>query len=148
VCIDSVHGSVVRFSPLSEPMPLHAGTGSRLLLSFLSDEKVESYIEKASPLQKIMPTTITDPGELREEVQLVRVRGFSRGYGDFTTGANYLSFPVIGPLNRPLAAFTIGGPVSQFTREIADSMVPAIQAVMSQLNQQSRFFPSLPLIRF
>src|SRR5882724_7446534 len=62
VCIDSIQtqGVTVGYSPLSQPLPLHAGTGSRLLLAHLRDEEIERYIELESPLRRFTPSTITD----------------------------------------------------------------------------------------
>ena len=72
VCIDSIQtqGVTVGYSPLSQPLPLHAGTGARLLLAYLKDEEIERYIALESPLRGFTPTTITDPKELWSEVRL------------------------------------------------------------------------------
>lgn len=149
VCIDSIRGQgvTVGYSPLSQPLPLHAGTGPRLLLAYLKDEEVERYIELESPLRGFTPTTITDPNTLWEEVRLIRKAGFARGYQDFSTGANFLAFPVIGQMERPLGTIVIGGPLFRFTREVADGLIPDIQAVMDELNQDSRMFPLVPVVR-
>ncbi|MBX3529428.1 MAG: IclR family transcriptional regulator [Rhizobiaceae bacterium] len=150
VCIDSVQppGVSVGYSPLSQPIPLHAGTGSRLLLAFLSDEEIQRYIDTFSPLQAVTPATIVEPDQLWEEVRLVRSRGYARGYQDYSTGANYLSFPVFSTMRRPLAAMTIGGPVASFTTQVADAAIPKIQAVMAELNRHSMVFPAVPLVSF
>ena len=150
VCIDSiiVPGTRVGYSPLSMPIPLHVGTGSRLLLAFLDDKQITEYIEKFSPFTKITPRTLTQPEEIWEEVHLVRSRGFARGYEDHSTGANYLAFPVFSALKRPLAAIIIGGPNDVFTHERADELIPVIQPVIDELNQHSRVFPAVPLVKF
>ena len=150
VCIDSMQalGVTVGYSPLSQPVPLHAGTSSRLLLACLDDEEIDRFICLAGSRQAFTPTTITEAGALWEEVRRIRVLGYSRSYEDFSTGATYLAFPVRGAMDRPLAAITIGGPIDRFTREVADGFVPAIRAVMAELNQHSRLFPATPIIRF
>lgn len=150
VCIESIQaqGVTVGYSPLSQPIPLHAGAGSRLLLSYLQDDEVERYIALVGPLQRVTPTTIVDPDALRAEVALVRSQGFARGYEDFSTGANFLAFPVLGAMERPLAAIIVGGPIERFTREMGDRLIPDIKAIMAELNQHSRMFPATPIIRF
>lgn len=150
VCIESIQadGVAAGYSPLSQPIPLHAGTGSRLLLAYLEDDEIRRYIEVASPLQKVTPSTIVDPEKLWQEIHQVRACGFARGYEDFSTGATYVSFPVFGAMDRPLAAITIGGPMRRFTREQADLLLPEIRAIMAELNQHSRMFPAVPLVRF
>lgn len=149
VCIDTIRarGVTVGYSPLSQPLPLYAGTGSRLLLAFLSDEEIERYIKQERPFKAFTSTTITDPASLREEVRLVRSRGYATGYEDFSTGATYLSFPVFGPMDRPLAAITVGGPIFRFTEEVASGFIPAIWEIMGDLNRRSRMFAAVPDIR-
>jgi DNA-binding IclR family transcriptional regulator len=150
VCIDSIQaqGVTVGYSPLSQPLPLHAGTGARLLLAYLKDEEIERYIALESPLRAFTPTTITDPRELWKDVRLIRQTGFARGYQDFSTGANFLAFPIIGPMERPLGTIVVGGPLFRFTREVADGFIPAIRAQMDELNHESRMFPSVPVVMF
>ncbi|MDQ8727980.1 IclR family transcriptional regulator [Bradyrhizobium sp. LHD-71] len=150
VCIDSIQaqGVTVGYSPLSQPLPLHAGTGSRLLLAYLKDEEIERFIELESPLRSFTPTTITDPKALWDEVRLIRKTGFARGYQDFSTGANFLAFPVFGPMERLLATIVVGGPLFRFTREIADGFIPGIRALIDELNQHSRMFPAVPVVLF
>lgn len=150
VCIDSIQppGMSVGYSPLSQPIPLHIGTGSRLMLSCLEDAEIQRYIDKFSPLLRMTPTTLVTPEQIWDEVKLVRSRGYSRGYQDHSVGFNYLSFPVFSSIQRPLAAITIGGPVNSFTWDVADSMIAQIQAVMAELNQHSRVFPTVPLVTF
>jgi IclR family transcriptional regulator, KDG regulon repressor len=150
VCIDSIQtrGVTVGYSPLSQPLPLHAGTGSRLLLAYLNDEEIEEYLKLESPLRKFTPTTITEPESIREEVKLIRRVGFARGYEDFSTGATYLAFPVVSSTGRPLAAVTIGGPRFRFTSEIADAFIPEIRVIMSELNQHCRMMSVVPVLGF
>jgi IclR family transcriptional regulator, KDG regulon repressor len=150
VCIDNIHaqGVTVGYSPLSQPIPLHAGTGARLLLAYLNDEEIDRYIELESPLRAFTPTTITKPEALWEEVKLIRKVGFARGYQDFSTGANFLAFPVIGPAERPLGTIVVGGPLFRFTREVADGFIPRIKELMDELNQRARMFPSMPVVMF
>jgi IclR family transcriptional regulator, acetate operon repressor len=150
VCIDSLQppGASIGYSPLSRPVPLHAGAGARLLLSHLEDAEIARYIEVASPLEKFTPATITDPEALWEEVRKVRAQGFSRGYGDYSTGATFISLPVIAAVGRPLAAITIGGPAERFTRADADAALPQVRTVIDELNRRSRMFPAVPMARF
>ncbi|MDB5511920.1 MAG: hypothetical protein JWR08_1403 [Enterovirga sp.] len=150
VCIENLQapGVTVGYSPISQPIPLHAGAGSRLLLAYLQDDEIQRYIEIVGQLERVTPTTIVDPAALWDEVRLIRRVGFARGYEDFSTGATFLSFPVLGAVDRPLAAITIGGPINRFTRAVADGLLPAIRAIMSELNRHSGMFPAVPIIRF
>jgi hypothetical protein len=51
-------------------------------------------------------------------------------------------------MERPLATIVIGGPLFRFTREVADGFIPEIAALMDELNQHARMFPSAPVVMF
>lgn len=150
VCIDSIAGpgQAVGYTPLSRPLPLHAGAGSRLLLACLEDDEIARWLAQAAPLERFTPTTITDEAALWEEIRGIRERGWSRGYEDFSTGFTYLSFPVRSAIGRPLGAITIGGPKARFEMERAEAMAPAIRAVLDELDREARVFPALPQVLF
>lgn len=95
VTIDSVeaYGVRVRRHPRGLLVPLHASPASRALLSFLSDEEIEEYIKAASPLKRFTASTITDPKQLWQEIELVRSRRIAWGYGDHYDNATYVAFP-------------------------------------------------------
>jgi DNA-binding IclR family transcriptional regulator len=150
VTIDGVeaHGIKVSHNPRGLPVPLHASPASRVLLAFLHDDEIEEYIRVASPLKRFTPTTIVDPERLREEVRLVRGRGYALGYGDHYTGATYVSFAVLDGTRRPHAAITVGGPPDRFTEVTVAAMVPRILAIVDELNQKTRHVPASSVVAF
>ena len=99
LCIESIQaqGVTVGYVPLSQPIPLHAGAGSRLLLALLQDEEIRRYIEVASPLRAATPTTIVDPDALWENLRLIRSVGFAQGLRGFLDGGELsYRFPSLG----------------------------------------------------
>lgn len=98
ITVDGIEARGRRVSRITwgEPIPLHVGSSSRVILANLSDAEIEAYIAAASPLQTFSDTTITDPAKLREEIALVRRRGYARGYQDYVRqGSNFIAFPVL-----------------------------------------------------
>ncbi len=150
VAIDSfeAHGVRVSYTPSNLMVPLHAGPASRTLLACLLDREVEEYIRAASPLKRFTATTITDPARLREEIALIRQRGYARGYGDHYVGATYLSFPVLDASGRAHAAITIGGPAERLTPKRLDTLLPDIQTTIQALNKQSKLYPVTSTVAF
>jgi IclR family transcriptional regulator, KDG regulon repressor len=149
VTIDSVEAHGVKVSnPRGLPVPLHASPASRALLSFLSDEEIEQYLRVAAPLKRFTEATLADPAAVREEVQRVRRQRYARGYGDHTTGATYIAFPVLDANGRPHAALTVGGPPGRFTQARVDELLPRMLEIMDEANRRSRLFPAAFLALF
>jgi DNA-binding IclR family transcriptional regulator len=94
VVVDGIEGRGPLLSRVTHgrPIPLHAGPGSRALLSFRPDEEIHRYIESRSPLARVTPTTIVDPDALWAEVRLVRERGYALGYRDNLSGVTGVAF--------------------------------------------------------
>jgi len=144
VTIDSVeaHGVRVSHNPRGLLVPLHASPASRVLLSFLSDEEIAEYIRVAAPLKRFTATTITDPNDLWQEVELVRSQGFARGYGDHYANATYISFPVLDTTGRPHAAITVGGPADRLTEADVEKLLPGMMQIVAEMNSQSSLYTS------
>jgi len=150
VTIDSVeaHGTRVSHNPRGLLVPLHASPASRALLAHLSDEEIETYLKVACPLERFTDSTITKPEALWDEVRLVRARGYARGYGDHYANATYISFPVLDATGRPHAAVTIGAPKDRMSEEDVDRLLPRMQAIIDELNQQSSLYNADAHIEF
>jgi DNA-binding IclR family transcriptional regulator len=146
VTIDGIDPKGKRFLRVNwVPVPLHASPGSRAILSFLHDDEIEEYIRLSTPLKRITPTTITDPGKLRAEVRLVRRKGYAIGYEDRVVGSNFVSFPVLDESGRPHGAITIGGPKERFTKTKMYALIPQLADVMAELNREASLLDASPI---
>lgn len=148
VVIDGIEGRGPLLSRVTHgrPIPLHAGPGSRAILSFLSDGEIGRYLAAKSPLVKLTPTTIVDRERLREEIALVRKRGYALGYRDNLTGVTGVAFPVLDADGRPQGAVSVGGPEDQFSDAQLAGVVPAIARIVGELNQRSRLLHLGPIL--
>lgn len=142
VTIDSVeaYGVRVRRHPRGLLVPLHASPASRALLSFLSDEEIEEYIKAASPLKRFTASTITDPKQLWQEIELVRSRRIAWGYGDHYDNATYVAFPVLDAVGRPHAAITLGAPADRLSNDDIERLLPTLRPILDELNRVSTMF--------
>jgi DNA-binding IclR family transcriptional regulator len=113
---------------LGHPYPLHAGSSSKALLAFLDPEEQEAYLA-TGPLERRTASTITDPETLREELRLVRERGYARSLGERQDDAASVAAPVLDHRGRPIAAVSVCGPLKRFEPKIDDAASALLDAV-------------------
>ncbi len=95
---------------------LHAGSPGKLLLAYLPPEEVEEIINKVE-LFNLTDKTITSKDILREELCLIRVRGWSTSFGERIDGVSSLSVPVTNGENKVTASLNILGPYIRLGEE-------------------------------
>lgn len=88
--------------------PAHATSTGKVLLAALDDEGLDALLKP--PLAALTPRTITDPLELRRELQRVRERGYATGIEELEPGFMAVAVPVYARDGRVVAAAGIGGP--------------------------------------
>lgn len=89
-------------------LPLHATSGGKVLLAWLTPREREAMLPAELP--RYTAQTITDRSQLEQDLDAVRRSGYAvsvREYEDFTSGA---SAPVLGTRGAPVAVLTIWGP--------------------------------------
>lgn len=127
VCIERAHtGSGLRLIlEVGSSAPLHAGSSSKVLLAFLTDDEIDEVIARGLPA--LTPHTITDPAELRAELARVRRDGFAVSFEETDEGAVGASAPVHDYLGRVVAGLTIAGPVTRLGGAAISRYVELVQ---------------------
>jgi DNA-binding IclR family transcriptional regulator len=112
-------------------IPAHcAGTG-KLLLASLPTSELEECL--SHPLEAITERTITEPVELRRQIEQVRRNGVAISTGEYEIGLNSVSAAARDARNRPIAFFTITGPNYRLPRERLKELSPLVLAAAKQL---------------
>jgi IclR family transcriptional regulator, KDG regulon repressor len=116
LCLEKIEGShamKVTFLHVGGRIALHLGAGPKVLLAALPDAEIERIIG-TGPLFRATARTITDPGRLREEIRLIRERGYALSFGERTDGAGSIGFPVRDHLGDVVAGVSITGYAAHF----------------------------------
>ncbi len=100
---------------VNEMSPLHSSSNGKLFLSSWSEEELNIYLEK--PLKQVTPFTMTDPQELKKELQIIRERGFGTTFGELDENENGISTPILDSEGNMIAFLSIAGPGFRFTRD-------------------------------
>jgi DNA-binding IclR family transcriptional regulator len=118
---------------LGHPYPLHAGGSSKALLAHLPESTVDEYLNR--PLDALSSVTITDPDEIREELEQIRIQGFAVSFGERQEGASSIAAPVFDHENHPIAVISVCGPVERFRDEM-DDIAPILLEATRQLSRK------------
>lgn len=118
---------------VGDRFPLWAGAGGKALLAFLDQETIDQEIAKAMP---ITGSTIHDHEAFLKELVDVRSLGYAISHGEREEGILSIAVPVFNRRGDIAFAFSVAGPASRFTDEIALSWVPRIQAMCREIATQ------------
>ena len=112
-------------------LPAHCTSGGKVLLAFLPPEVVEPVL--SAPLTAYTGNTITSPARLREELEVVRQRGYALDDEEFETGIRAVAAPIRDIDGSVVAAMSIPFPTNRLNPEripeVARALVEAANAV-------------------
>jgi DNA-binding IclR family transcriptional regulator len=125
VYVDQISGSrsIVTVSWVGRRTPMHATSNGKVLLAFADH-------------------TITDPAELRHELDAVRTRGYAQALEELEEGLNAVAAPVRQADGRVIAALGVSGPAFRMhavdVPRLGLLTAEAAQAVSRQLGHIDR----------
>jgi sugar lactone lactonase YvrE/DNA-binding IclR family transcriptional regulator len=96
--------------------PAHASALGKAMLAYLSPEARHRFL-MSGPLDRLTPNTITEPDELRRELDLTEARGYAVSLEELDLGVNSVAAPVLDQKAEPIGAIGIAGPAFRLTPE-------------------------------
>ena len=110
VCLDRVesHNPLRLSVEPGRQKQLHAGASSKALLSFMREAEIDAVI--AAGLPRLCRATITDPAELRENLEEVRKRGWASSYEETNLGVWGIALTLLDNKSSVVAAVGLAGP--------------------------------------
>jgi DNA-binding IclR family transcriptional regulator len=147
VVVGSIQGLTDLFRlPIGTALPLHVSPGARAILAALPDDDVDAYIAGNFPLAEFAPGTITDPAQLRADIQCVRHEGWALSQEDFRIGRVGIAFPVLAVDGRPHGSMVVAGAWRSTTMAALLEMLPLFMGVMAEVNALSCLYHVQPRI--
>jgi IclR family KDG regulon transcriptional repressor len=120
-------------------LPVHCTASGKLLLAFLPTEVVEPVLN--APLAVYTEKTITAPDKLREELKVVRQRGYALADEEFEVGIWAISAPIRDMDGNVIAALSMPFPMNRLRREripeIAQALLEAANAVSAHVQART-----------
>lgn len=97
-------------------IPTYCSSGGRAIMSFLSDEAVDSILER-STLAPLTPKTLTDKAQIKLKVAEARSLNYGLSLEESLLGEIAIGSAILDRHNQPVAAVHIAGSLSEWTSE-------------------------------
>ncbi len=113
----------------------HCTSLGKAILAFLPDQEVEA-IAAATGLPRLTDRTITSIERLREELEVIRTRGYSIDDGENEEGARCIGAPIFNRRGQVVAAISISGPAQHLSQELIETMGAALLDASASISQE------------
>lgn len=124
-------------APLGSLRPLYCSGMGKAHLAALAPAEREALIGRMS-FKPVTERTITDPAQLRSQLDVFRLRGYAIDDEEFMEGVRCVSAAVPGEGDTSLGAFTISGPCYRMTLERAHQLGPEVAVAARRLGEAVR----------
>ncbi|MCX7965649.1 MAG: IclR family transcriptional regulator [Syntrophorhabdaceae bacterium] len=102
--------------------PAHSCAVGKVLLSYLTDEELDTFIEKKGLPQRT-PNTIVSPIQLKEHLSMVRNQGYAIDDEENEKGIRCVAAPIFDDKGRPVSAISISGPSFRVTKKLIQDVL-------------------------
>jgi DNA-binding IclR family transcriptional regulator len=115
-------------------IPLHSASAGKVLLAFAPEGVLQAVLDEG--LVRETEYTITDPAELRQELERVREQGYGTCFEEGKLGLNGISAPVRNSEGQVVAALAVAGPSYRLTRDLALESVEKLKAISGEITRK------------
>ena len=113
-------------------VPCHCTGLGKALLAY-HPEQVEAFYS-SEPFIKRARRTITSLAQLRQEIELIRARGFAVDDEEFEDGVRCIAAPVLDRSEAAVAAVSISGPIHRITDEVVLEWANTVMGVANDIS--------------
>lgn len=113
LCLEDGTNAVSDNIPIGEFTEMHWTGLGKCLLAHLSADRRATIIERGD-LPRATENTITDPAILREELAVIRERGYAIEDEERREGIRGVDFPILTPEDEIIGAIGLTGPIDRF----------------------------------
>jgi IclR family transcriptional regulator, KDG regulon repressor len=119
VYLAKVEGSfaIRTFAQLGTRRPAHCTALGKAMLAALPDEQVAAIIFERG-LSRLTPSTITEPGALRQELEAIRERGYAVDREEIEVGLICVASAIFDHVGNLAGAISLAGPSSRMSGQV------------------------------
>lgn len=129
---------------VGDKLPLHCTGLGKAILSILEPERLEPLIENLK-LEKKTAHTITDPVEIRKQIESIGTRGYVIDQEEFDEGLVCVAVPLKMPELSFYGSISVSGPINRFNQARAEFLGGKLLAtrdkILQVLDNEMRRFP-------
>lgn len=133
--VESTHEHRWVYTNPGEPMPLHAGAASKMLLAMLPEAEAAALIERTG-LRVFTPDTPHDPARLARELRRIGRDRCAISLGEVTAGIASIAVPVETGDDAVRVALTVTGPTLRLTAGALQGLHPLLAAAAARIGRQ------------
>ncbi len=112
---------------------LHSTAMGKAILAFFPEADREARITNLE-LTAVTPKTITDPGQMRDELEQARRRGYAIDNEENEIGARCVGVPILDDSGFPLGAISVSGPTARMNDDALDAMAKRLWAASQEIS--------------
>jgi DNA-binding IclR family transcriptional regulator len=112
------------YTEWGQPIPLHQGAPSRVLLAHADDQTIAAVL--AGPFESITASTVVERDELERQIETVRRNGYTFSFEERVAGIRSIAVPLRDYTGAVVAAMSVTGPAMRVTEEWMHRMLPTI----------------------
>lgn len=105
--------------------PMNATGSGKAMLAYMPEEFVEDFLSK--PMTALTEYTITDPEQMRTELQKIRMQGYSVDNMENSIGLKCVAVPILTRKGQLVGAMSVSGPSLRFTEEKIRHFIGVLQ---------------------
>lgn len=125
ICLDrfdSPHTIITVCTPVGSMFPAHCTAAGKAILAYMAEDEIQALVRQ-NALRQFTPFTITQMGPLKENLRLIRQRGYAVDHQELERGLSGVAAPVLSAHERVIGAVGIAGPTLRFRgKELAEKV--------------------------
>jgi IclR family acetate operon transcriptional repressor len=114
--------------------PVHTTGSGKVLLAHQPEDMIEAMIRRTG-LLRLTPNTITDPDQLKGELDRIRRRGYATDLEETEEGIRAVAAPIFSPDGKILVAVSIAGPAGRLSQARIEELVPHIKRIAGAFSE-------------
>jgi len=120
--------------PVGTSVPFHCTASGKLYLASLLPNHFEKFLTSAK-LEPKSSKTVTDPADLRTEIERIRKQGFSTDDQEFMDEMVAVAVPIRDDQGRLLSTLAVHAPIQRVTIDDLKGHLPRLNAAATELSE-------------
>jgi len=145
IAIEEVKSShtVVLNPDVTYTYPVNSCASGKLLLSSLSEEELDRYLENVTFIRKT-PDTCMDKGHFKDLVKEAREKGYAKEVLEFGSHLNSIAAPLYNRSGEVIATIAISGPSMRLTEDKMDELIEPLKEMARQISESMSYNNKTP----
>lgn len=135
--------AVRMYSRVGSISPMHSTGLGKAMLAHAAPAVIDEAL--AHPLEARTERTITDPEQLRDELETIRRRGFAIDDVENEIGIRCVGAPVFDHHGDLAGGISVAAPDTRLTRALADDIAPLVVDVAVELSRRLGYAGTVPV---